>query len=142
MVDSQKPSRTKETKARKADGKRPKPLPRHEHLNPKHRFAIVDLAVLPMLTGNALKVYIALVSRADADRGSCFPLKETISRESGVRGEAAVRKALHQLENLGLVRREYRFGTSTMYWFSPPSYNENVARELKESRHFPPRGGR
>jgi hypothetical protein len=57
----------------------------HAHLNPEHRYALLDLGWLQLkLSGSALKVLCVLSSHADQDRGNCFPSVETIAQEAGL----------------------------------------------------------
>lgn len=81
-----------------------------------------DLAVLhrPGLSLNVLKVYLTLASHANPDRGSCFPSKKTIARESGISDLTAVRKAMQRLEACHLITRELRPRSSSLYWLRAP----------------------
>lgn len=101
----------------------------HAWLHPKHRYALIDLAWLRGgLTYTELRVLGILCSHGDADRGTCFPSHETIRRESGIRDDAQVRRALRSLERKGVIQRTQRRRTSNLYWISPPDFCNDVAQ--------------
>jgi hypothetical protein len=94
----------------------------HAHLNAKNRYALFDLGWLqiPCLTLNALRVLLVLSSHADSHRGTCFPSKETIAREAGIKDVTQVRKTLKKLEEqLHAVSRQQRPRASNLYWLQP-----------------------
>ena len=110
----------KKKRARRPRVKR-RPRAHHAHINPKNRYALVDLGWLqdPRLSLDTLRVLVVLSSHADQDSGACFPLKATIAREAGMKDPAQVRRALKKLEDMHAVARELRPRTSTRYWVQP-----------------------
>ena len=59
------------------------------------------------LPHRAKAVYIYLHDRADKD-GKCWPAIRTIGRELGL-SRSTVKRALHDLEGAGRLRREIRY---------------------------------
>ena len=60
------------------------------------------------LSPGAKLVLLALADRADKDTHSCWPAKERLAHDTGL-GVSAVKGALKQLVNAGLVEREPRY---------------------------------
>lgn len=69
------------------------------------------------LTGPRKSVLVALAEHAD-DTGHCWPSVARISLYSGVR-ERAVRTALHELAEAGVIRSEVSNGRLTSHYFLP-----------------------
>lgn len=59
------------------------------------------------LPHRAKTVYIYLHDRSDPD-GKCWPAIRTIGRELGI-SRSTVKRALHDLDRAGFLRREARF---------------------------------
>lgn len=68
-----------------------------------------------------------LISLADqaSDDGVCWPAVGTIAKRCCM-SERAVRTAIDHLEAVGLVSRERRFNSSTVYRVSPDSFNPSA----------------
>jgi hypothetical protein len=81
-----------------------------------------------------LAVYVALCRHADIDSQECYPSHRTLAKETGMK-TASVRKALHNLEALGLVSikgrcREDGSQTSNLYTLlEPPIYPTPVSSD-------------
>ena len=111
----------------------------HAHLNPAHRYALVDFGVLQArhpktgrrLDGTALRIYTALASRADQDRGSCHPSIAKIASDSGVNDVRAVQRAIRDLEAVSLLKVDISGGPGgvNLFWLTPPETCEAALHE-------------
>lgn len=92
---------------------------------------------LPEIDGTALKVFLALVRRAD-QAGRCWPSIDTIARDTGLHRRAA-QLALGRLRGLALVNVESRSGKATIYHLTrAPSCapcNSRSAQECAPGAH-------
>lgn len=78
--------------------------------------AVVDR--LPEIPLPAVKVLLVLTRRSGKKR-SCFPSVETIGKDTGL-CVRAVRRAIRDLQKLGLLALDKRPGTSTTYHLLTP----------------------
>lgn len=132
----------KPAKKRPAKRRRLRPRQHHAHLNPAHRYGLVDFGWLQArhaitgrrLDGTAIRVLIALSSRADPNRGSCFPKIETISRDCGGIGVRAVQHALGDLRAIGALEVDIAGGPNgvNLFWLLPAPICEAALQESEQ----------
>jgi hypothetical protein len=108
-----------------------RPRQHHAHLNPEHRYALLDLGWLQFgLSGTALKVLCVLSSHADRDRGNCFPSVETIAREAGLADNTRqAQRAIRELEKTGAAIVHFRLRATSLYWVQPAPTREEALQE-------------
>jgi len=82
---------------------------------------VFDLGWLHVgLSKTQLQVLLVLSSRADRDRGTCFPSRETIANEAGLNGDVKrVQRTARELELAGAITIEHRTGCTSLYWIRP-----------------------
>lgn len=75
---------------------------------------LVTLAFKSALPSTQKFVLVALCDSAN-DQGECYPSVASLAQKCSL-GERTVQDALHALEAMNYVRREFRKGRSTVYW--------------------------
>ena len=87
---------------------------------------------LPELSTVGRLVYISLAAHANTV-GRCYPSVDRLCLISGL-GRTSIHKGLNELEGLGIIMREQRIGTSTVYTILPYSQGEHLDIEVSASR--------
>lgn len=87
------------------------------------KFSTAFRSELARVKGAALSVYVCLGLHVNS-KGKAWPSIATICKETGYESEAVTR-AIKTLKRLGLVRAEYRAGTSNQYTPTHVAYGKN-----------------
>ena len=110
------------------------------------QFATIPVSVLrnPNLSPNAFRLYAVLRSfTSSAENGNiAFPGYETLLRMCGFGSNRYVVRAIHELEALGLIVRQHRFGKTTIYRLLNPDAASSTTVGSNEDAHSSTNGGR
>jgi hypothetical protein len=96
---------------------------------------LVDLQRAALLPGKALPVYLCIVHQADLTGTPTVTLAKSLLASFGVSGDAKAR-ALHQLENAGLISVERTRGRTARV-----SLGEHIGRREREQHQVSRQGG-
>jgi hypothetical protein len=87
---------------------------------------LVAVDLLPMMSGEALKIYVLLMGMTNRNRGDfrAWPSYETIRIRTGM-SNRKVARGIKELLELGLVAKEKRFAQSNVYTIINPQSSQN-----------------
>lgn len=88
------------------------------------------MSVVGPLTGNRKEcILVAAILAEMAGKGRCWPSLDTLAKRTLLK-RAHVARGTKGLEDAGLVRRERRWNTSTVYLLTFPAYTQRPTTAL------------
>ncbi len=75
----------------------------------------VSRGLWKQLSKSARAVLMVLVARANSKTNSCYPGRQLIMLESGIKHENTLDKAIRELEALNIIEKQLRANTSNLY---------------------------